>query len=73
MTVMLRANMFLAKPLGLFKSQVQNASRLRAAWHLHGSGQLLTTLDLGFDFLTEGLRSAFLVKELPSEPVTLAE
>jgi hypothetical protein len=41
--------MFLAKPLGFFRSHVQNAFERRAEWHLHRSGEPLTTLDLGFD------------------------
>ncbi len=63
----LGANMFLAKPLRFFRSQVQDAFRLRGEWHLHGSREPLTTRDLGFDFLSEGLRSALPVKEFPRE------
>ena len=65
--------MFLAKPLGFFRSHVQNAFERRAEWHLHRSGEPFTTLDLGFDFIPEGLRPAFLVKVLLSQPVILAE
>ena len=70
---MLCASTFLAKPFRFFRSQVQNASGLGAEWHLHGSGEPLTTLDLRFDFLSEGWHSAFLVKELLSEPAMLGE
>jgi hypothetical protein len=59
---MLCASTFLAKPFRFFRSQVQNASGLGAEWHLHGSGELPSTLDLGFDFLAEGRHSAFQVE-----------
>jgi hypothetical protein len=39
----------------------------------NGRAEPLTALDLGFDFLSEGLHSAFLVEELLSEPAILAE
>lgn len=60
---MLRGNVFGAEALGLFHGHIQDVFALRAERNFDGSGEALPASDLGFDFIAEGLRAAFIVEK----------
>lgn len=60
---MVRANMFGAETLGLFGRHIQDVFALRAERNFHGSRDALPARDLGFDFIAEGSRAAFIDKK----------
>src|SRR5579859_4271625 len=68
-----RADIFVSQPFRLLRSFFQDARALRAKRHFHCGGNPLATLDLGFDFLTDRLLSAFFAKKFASKRVILAQ